>query len=61
MFISLLTMVGVFITIEVVFFLMGHTHEDIYVNYRRIFSNLKSKDVYSLAEMMDTYYTIEER
>jgi hypothetical protein len=29
MFLSLLTMLGVFITIEVGFFLVGHTHEDI--------------------------------
>ena len=60
MFLSLLTALGVFITIEVEFFLVGHTHEDIDGIYGRISSNLKSKDIYSLPEMMDTYCIIEE-
>ena len=59
MFLSLLTTLGVFITIEVGFFFVGHTHEDIYGTYGRMYSNLKSKDIYSLPEMMDTYRTIE--
>jgi hypothetical protein len=42
MFLSLLTMLGAFITIEVGFLLVGHTHEDIDGTNRRIFSNLKS-------------------
>jgi hypothetical protein len=45
MFLSLLTALGVLITIEVVFFLVGHTHEDIDETYGRISSNLKSKDI----------------
>jgi hypothetical protein len=61
MFLSLLTALGVFNTIEVGFFLVGHTHEDIYGTYGRMSSNLKSKDIYSLAGMMDTYRTIEEK
>jgi hypothetical protein len=61
MFLSLLTALGVFITIEVGFLLVGHTHEDIDGTYRRMSSNLKSKDIYSLPEMMDTYCTIEEK
>ena len=61
MFLSLLTTLGVFITIEVGFFLVGHTHEDIDGTYGRMYSNLKSKDIYSLPEMMDTYRTIEEK
>ena len=61
MFLSLLTTLGVFITIEVGFLLVGHTHEDIDGTYRRMSSNLKSKDIYSLSEMMDTYRTIEEK
>ena len=61
MFLSLLTALGVFITIEVGFLLMGHTHEDIDGTYRRMSSNLKSTDIYFLSEMMDTYCTIEER
>jgi hypothetical protein len=40
---------------------VGHTHEDIDGTYRRMSSNLKSKDIYSLLEMMDTYCTIEEK
>lgn len=60
MFLSLLTELGVFITIEVGFLLVGHTHEDIDGTYRRISSNLKSKDIYSLVEMMDTYRIVEE-
>ena len=39
---------------------MGHTHKDIDATYGRISSNLKSKDIYSLFEMMDTYCIIEE-
>ena len=39
---------------------MGHTHEDIDGTYGRMSSNLKSKDIYSLPEMMDTYRKIEE-
>jgi hypothetical protein len=61
MFLSLLTALGVFNTIEVGFLLVGHTHEDIDGTYGRMSSNLKSKDIYSLAEMMDTYRTIEEK
>jgi hypothetical protein len=61
MFLSLLTALGVFITIEVGFLLVGHTHEDIDGTYGRMSSNLKSKDIYSLPEMMDTYRTIEEK
>ena len=61
MFLSLLTALGVFITIEVGFLLVGHTHEDIDGTYGRMSSNLKSKDIYSLHEMMDTYHTIEEK
>ena len=60
MFLSLLTALGVFITIEVGFLPVGHTHEDIDGTYGRMSSNLKSKDIYSLPEMMDTYHTIEE-
>ena len=59
MFLSLLTVFGVFITIEVGVFLVGHTHEDIDGIYRRVSSKLKSKDIYSLPKMMDTYRTIE--
>ena len=40
---------------------MGHTHEDIDATYGRMYSNLKSKYIYSLPEMMDTYHTIEKR
>ena len=61
MFLSLLTAIGVFITIEVGFLLMGHTHEDIDGTYGRMSSNLKSKDIYSLPEMMDTYRKIEDK
>ena len=61
MFLSLLTTLGVFITIEIGFSLVGNTHEDIDGTYRRMSSNLKSKDIYSLPEMMDTYRTIEEK
>ena len=61
MFLSLLTALGVFITIEVGILLVGHTHEDIDGTYGRMSSNLKSKDLYSLPEMMDTYHTIEEK
>jgi hypothetical protein len=46
MFLSLLTTLGVFNTIEVGFFLVGHTHEDIDGTYERMSSNLKSKDIY---------------
>lgn len=60
MFLSLLTARGVFITIEVGSLPMGHTHEDIHGTYRRMSSNLKSKDIYSLPEMTDTYHIIEE-
>ena len=60
MFLSLLTALGVFITIEVGFLLVGYTHEDIDGTYGRMSSNLKSKDIYSLPEMMDTYCIIEE-
>ena len=61
MFLSLLTALGIFNTIEVGFLLVGHTHEDIDGTYGRMSSNLKSKDIYSLPEMMDTYHTIEEK
>jgi len=61
MFLSLLTALGVFITIEVGFLLVGHTHEDIDGTYGRMSSSLKSKDIYSLPEMMDTYRKIEEK
>ena len=61
MFLSLLTAFGVFITIEVGFLLVGHTHEDIDGTYRRMYSNLKSKYIYYLPEMMATYRTIEEK
>ena len=44
MFLSLLTALGVFITIEVGFLLVGHTHEDIDGTYGRMYSNLKGKD-----------------
>ena len=60
-FLSLLIALGVFITVEVGFLLVGHTNEDIDGTYGRMSSNLKSKDIYSLAEMMDTYRTIEEK
>ena len=59
MFLSLLIALGVFITIEVGFLIVGHTHEYIDGTYERMSSNLKSKDIYSLHEMMDTYRTIE--
>ena len=59
MFVSLLTALGIFNTIEVGFLLVGHTHEDVDGTYGRMSSNLKSKDIYSLPEMMDTYRTIE--
>ena len=61
MFLSLLTALGVFITIEVGFLLVGHTHEDIDGTYGRMSSNLKSKDIYSLPEIMDTYCKIEDK
>ena len=61
MFLSLLTTLGIFNTIEVGFLLVGHTHEDIDGTYGRMSSNLKSKDIYSSPEMMDTYRTIEEK
>ena len=48
MFLSLITALDVFITIEVGFLLVGHTHEDIDGTYGRMYSNLKSKDIYSL-------------
>lgn len=60
MFLSLLTALGVFITIEVGFLLVGQTDEDIDGTYGRMSSNLKIKDIYSLPEMMDTYRIIEE-
>ena len=60
MFLSLLIALGVFITIDVGFLLVGHTHEDIDGTYR-MYSNLKSKDIYSLHDMMDTYCTTEEK
>lgn len=59
MFLSLLIALGVFITIEVGFLLVGHTHEDIDGTYKRMTSSLKSKDIYFLPEMMDTYRTKE--
>ena len=49
------------ITIEVGFLIVGHTHEYIDGTYGRMSSNLKSKYIYSLLEMMDTYRTIEEK
>jgi len=61
MLLSLLTALGVFINIGVGFFLVGHTHEDIDGTYGRISSNLKSKDIYSLPEMMDTHRKIEDK
>ena len=61
MFLSLLTTLGIFNTIEVGFLLVGHAHEDIDGTYGRMSSNMKSKDIYSLPEMMDTYRTIEEK
>ena len=61
MFLSLLIALGVFIIVEVGFLLVGHTHEDIDGTYGRMSSNLKSKDIYSLPKMMDTYCTIEEK
>ena len=61
MFLSLLIALGVFIIIEVGFLIVGHTHEYIDGTYRRMSSNLKSKDIYSLPEMMDTYHTTEEK
>jgi hypothetical protein len=61
MFLSLLTALGIFITIEVGLFLVGHTHEDIDGTYGRMSSNLKGKNIYSLPEMKDTYPTIEEK
>ena len=60
MFLSLLTTLIVFITIAVGFLRVGHTDEDINGTYGRMSSNLKSKDIYSLFEMMDTYCIIEE-
>ena len=47
MFLSLLIALGVFITIEVGFLPVGHTHEYIDGTYGRMSSNLKSKDIYS--------------
>ena len=41
--------------------LVGNTHEDIEGTYGRMSSNLKSKNIYSLPEIMDTYRTIEEK
>ena len=61
MFLSLLTTLGVFITIEVGFLLVGYTHEDIDGTQGRMSSNLKSTDIYFLFEMMDRYCTIEEK
>ena len=61
MFLSLLSALGVFITIEVGFLLVGHTHEDIEGTYGKMSSSLKSEDIYSLPEMMDTYCKIEEK
>ena len=61
MFLSLLTALDVFITTEVGLFLVEHTHGDIDGTDGRMASNLKSKDIYSLLEMMDTYRTIEEK
>ena len=61
MFLSLLTTLGAFITIDVGFLLVSHTHEDIDGTYRRMSSNLKSKDIYYLPEMMDAYHIIEEK
>ena len=61
MFLSLLIALGVLIIIEVGFLIVGHTHEYIDGTYGRMSSNLKSKDIYSLLEMMDTYHTIEEK
>jgi hypothetical protein len=52
MFLSLLTALIVLITIEVVFFLVGHTHEDIDGTYGIISSKVKT---YSLLKIMDTY------
>ena len=46
MFLSLLTGLGVSITIEVGFLLVGHIHEDIDGTFGRISSNLKSKDIF---------------
>ena len=40
---------------------MGHSHEDIDGTYGIMYSNLKSKDIYSLLEMIDIYHTIEEK
>ena len=61
MFLSLLSALGVFITIEVGFLLVGHTHENIYGTYERMSSNLKITDIYFLSEMLYTYCTIEEK
>ena len=38
-----------------------YNDEDIDGTYGRMSSNLKSKDIYALHEMMDTYHTIEEK
>jgi len=37
------------------------TYEYIYGTYGRMHSNLKNKYIYSLPEMPDIYYTIEEK
>jgi hypothetical protein len=61
MVLSLLTTLGVYITIEVGFLFVGHTHEDIDGTYRRMSSNLKSKYIYYSSEMMDTFRAIKEK
>jgi len=60
MFPSLLAALGVLITIKVGFWHVTHFHEDINGTYGKIISNLKSKDIYYLPKITDTYFTIEE-
>lgn len=38
---------------------MGHTHEDIDGTYGRLSTKLMRKDIFSLQEMMDCYWTLE--
>lgn len=59
MFLSPITTFGVFVTIKVGVFIVGHMHEDIDGTYERMSSNLRNKHIYYLIVMMGTYCKIE--
>ena len=47
--------------VEVGFFSVGHTHEDIDGTYGRLSTKLMCNDIFSLLEIMDTSRTCENK